>query len=198
MRDGYILDKREKIRKKEGKDKKNLFIKYSKKMSYIQNAQKFSDINKNINQKMNTNQMKRGDPTNKMMNQVSGKTNSSTYNFSSPLNYYMGDGVLGSYDNLRLKTTCGPGGWAHPPCNPPVKSNLQTVPIGTPLPLRNEEIYSELPRDSMFLFARSYASPDCCPATFSTDRGCICSTQQMKALVGERRGNNQTYNNYNF
>jgi hypothetical protein len=129
--------------------------------------------------------------------QVKGFTNSTTYNFASPVNYSMGSGVLGSYDNLSLRTQCK-GGWYKGPCDPPVKSNLQYVPQGTPLPLGNEKIYSELPKDSMFLFARSVASPECCPSTFSTDRGCICTSDQLRAFVGEQRGGNKSYENYNF
>ncbi len=134
---------------------------------------------------------------NKRMNQVNGFTESNTYNYASPVNYHLGNGVLGSYDNLLLRTTCNEG-WMKNPCNPPVKSNLQFVPQGTPLPLKNEMIYSELPRDSMFLFANSYASPDCCPSTFSTSQGCICSSEQMRKYVNEKRGGNVSYNNYNF
>ncbi len=134
---------------------------------------------------------------NQQMNSVKGFTNSETYNYASPVNYNMGNGVLGSYDNLSLRTQCK-GGWYHGPCNPPVKSNLQYVPQGTPLPLANERIYSEIPKDSMFIFSKSYASPECCPSTFSTDRGCICTSDQLRAFVGEQRGGNKSYENYNF
>lgn len=135
--------------------------------------------------------------TNKQMNNIKGFTNSSTYNYASPLNFNVGNGVLGSYDNLSLRTTCG-NGWAKNPCSPPKKSNIQYVPQGTPLPLKNEEIYSQIPDDSMFIFSKSYASPECCPSTFSTDRGCICTNDQLQAFIGEKRGGNVSYNNYNF
>ncbi len=134
---------------------------------------------------------------NQQMNRIKGVTNPNTYNYASPVNYNMGNGVLGSYDNMVLKTTCKQS-WMKPPCNPPQKSNLQFVPQGTPLPLKNEEIYSEIPKNSMFIFSNSFASPECCPATFSTDRGCICSSDQLRAFIGERRGGNMSYNNYNF
>jgi hypothetical protein len=147
-----------------------------------------SNINQQIGNRVNGH---------KQMNQIKGVTNSSTYNYASPLNVNMGTGVLGSYDGLKLRTTCSDG-WRQPPCNPPVKSNLQYVPQGTPLPLKNERIFAEIPENSMFLFSKSFASPDCCPSTFSTDRGCICTSDQLRAFVGEKRGNNQTYNNYNF
>ncbi len=107
---------------------------------------------------------------------------------------YVGHGVLGSYDNLTLKTPCK-NGWQKAPCDTGLKSNYQWVPQGTPLPLKNEMIYSQLPEDSMFIFARSKASLQCCPSTYSTDRGCICPSD-MNML--NKRGNNKTYENYNF
>lgn len=107
---------------------------------------------------------------------------------------YVGHGILGSYDNLTLKTPCK-NGWQKAPCNTGLKSNYQWVPQGTPLPLKNEMIYSQLPEDSMFIFARSKASLQCCPSTYSTDKGCICPSD-MNML--NKRGNNKTYENYNF
>jgi hypothetical protein len=135
--------------------------------------------------------------SNKKISSVKGITNSNTYEIASPVNYAMGNGVLGSYDNLSLRTQCKEG-WMHGPCNPPVKSNLQFVPQGTPLTLKNEMMYAEIPKNSMFIFSRSYASPECCPSTFSTDRGCICSSDQLRKYIGEERGGNKTYGNYNF
>ncbi len=107
---------------------------------------------------------------------------------------YVGHGVLGSYDNLTLKTPCK-NGWQKGPCDAGLKSNYQWVAQGTPLPLKNEMIYSQLPEDSMFIFARSKASLQCCPSTYSTDKGCICPSD-MNML--NKRGNNKTYENYNF
>lgn len=107
---------------------------------------------------------------------------------------YVGNGILGSYDNLTLKTSCK-NGWQKAPCDTGLKSNYQWVPQGTPLPLKNEMIYSQLPEDSMFIFARSKASLQCCPSTYSTDKGCICPSDVNKL---NQRGGNKTYSNYNF
>ena len=104
------------------------------------------------------------------INNVNGFINKTTYNYAAPVNFNVGNGVIGSYDNIKFDTGCSQS-WKKPPCNPPVKSNMMFLPQGTPLPLKNEMIYSELPKDSMFIFANSYSSPDCCPSTFSTDRG---------------------------
>lgn len=114
----------------------------------------------------------------------------------SPVQFNMGTGVLGSYDNLQLKTPC-PGGWKNGPCEPPIKPNKLFVPQGTPLPLKNETIYADLPEDSMFIFARSYSSPYC-SSTYSTDRGGVCTSSIQRKYIGEERGKNKTYGNYNF
>jgi len=131
------------------------------------------------------------------INQVKGKIANTGNNEPSPVMFNMGKGVMGSYDNLRLKNP-GIDSWRHPPSNPPIKSNKLWVPQGTPLPLKNEMIYSDIPEDSMFMFARSYSSPECCPSTFSTDRGCVCTTPEQRKYVGQNRGNNKTYGNYSF
>jgi len=131
------------------------------------------------------------------INNVNGFINKNTYNYAAPVNFNVGNGVIGSYDNIRFETQCAQD-WKKPPCNPPFKSNLMFLPQGTPLPLKNEMIYSELPKDSMFIFAQSYASPDCCPSTFSTDRGCVCTTDFQRKYIGEQRGLNKSYENYNF
>jgi len=133
-----------------------------------------------------------------IMNNVNGIISRNTDAFSAPYNWNTGSGVIGSYDNLQLKTNCGKEGWRKPPCNPPEKSSLMFLPQGTPLPLKNEMIYSELPKDSMFILAQSVSSPDCCPSTFSTDRGCVCTTPVQRKYIGEMRGGNKSYENYYF
>ena len=131
------------------------------------------------------------------MNNVNGFINKNTYNYASPVNFNVGNGVYGSYDNIVFKTPCKEG-WRKEPCNLPNKSDKVYVPQGTPLPLKNEIVYTELPKDSMFIFANSYASLDCCPSTFSTDRGCICTSDSQRKYIGETRGMNKSYENYNF
>ncbi len=137
--------------------------------------------------------------SNNGINKINGVMSPQTAGYAGPVNWSMGDGVIGSYDNLQLKTQCGLGNFA-PPCNPPIKSNLQWVPQGTPLPLKEEMIYSTLPKDSMNIFAKSYFSPSCCQSGSgyaSSDRGCWCGTQDQIQSMG-MRGLNNTYNNYNF
>ena len=111
-------------------------------------------------------------------------------NSAAPIAYNMGKGVLGSFDNIRLETTCKDK-WRHPPCNAGLMSKNVFVPQGTQLPLKDETVYADLPDDSMFLFSRNHSSPYCCPSTYSTDRGCVCTTPAQRSLIGITRGNNK-------
>ncbi len=130
------------------------------------------------------------------INNVSGFINKTTASYSAPINFNVGDGVLGSYDNLLLNTTCKEG-WKAPPCNPPQTGNRVYVPQGTPLPLKNEVIYAELPKDSMFIFSNATANP-VCRSQYSSDRGQLCLGPNEIKYIGEMRGFNKTYENYNF
>ena len=129
------------------------------------------------------------------INNVSGRMATSNSD-PAPIQYNMGTGVLGSYDNLKLRTKCKDS-WKSPPCDPPLKSNKMFLPQGTPLPLKNEMIYSELPKDSMFMFARNPSSLEC-SSQYTTDRGPVCTTYEQRKYVGEQRGLNKTYGNYSF
>lgn len=129
---------------------------------------------------------------NSNINNINGYTNKNTSNYSAPIDFNIGTGIIGSYDNIKFEKN------SKKTLNNLNITNKYFVPQGTPLPLKNEMIYSELPKDSMFIFANSYASPDCCPSTFSTDRGCICVTDFQTKYISEERGLNKTYSNYNF
>ena len=113
-------------------------------------------------------------------------------NQPAALSYHMGSGVYGSYDNLYLK----PGGastWRRQPNNVPLMKNPVYVFQGTPLPLASEMKPTPIPKDSMFVFSRNVASPLCCPSTYSTDRGCVCTTEQQRNMISSGRGNNKNY-----
>lgn len=115
----------------------------------------------------------------------------------APVKWNMGQGVPGSLDGLYLY----PGGastWRKQPNNPPMFKGKMFVPQGTPLPLKCESVYQALPQNSMFVFARNVSSPLCCPSTYSTYGGCVCTTPQQRQLIGMMRGGNKTYPNYGF
>ena len=46
----------------------------------------------------------------------------------------------------------------------------------------------------LFMFANNKASLNCCPSTYSTDRGCVCSTEKQDNYVRRRGFNNSAQN----
>ena len=40
----------------------------------------------------------------------------------------------------------------------------------------------------MFMFANNRSSPNCCPSTFSTSTGCVCTTKNQRDFVASRGG----------
>ena len=42
----------------------------------------------------------------------------------------------------------------------------------------------------MFMLANNRSSPNCCPSTFSTSTGCICTTKNQRDFVASRGHNN--------
>ena len=101
------------------------------------------------------------------------------------IQWNMGHGVPGSMDGLILQ----PGGnssWRKQPNNVPLRKNNVWIPSGTPLPLRNERMIQAIPRDSMTMFTSNISSPSCCPSTYSTYGGCICSTKEQRKFVFEK------------
>jgi hypothetical protein len=115
----------------------------------------------------------------------------------APVNYDMGKGVYGSYDGIRLIANKYDG-WRKQPADVPLLKDKLFVPQGTPLPLANEMVHSQIPTNSMFYFARNQAKPECCPSTFSTSTGCVCTTPQQRQFVGVMRGQNKDYPNGQF
>jgi len=89
--------------------------------------------------------------------------------------------------------------------NTPLYKNI-IVPQGNQLPLKSSIITDvsigptidgtcNTPND-MFMFSRNQCRPECCPSTYSCDKGCICTTKQQRRFIGETRGNNKTVLEY--
>lgn len=114
----------------------------------------------------------------------------------APVDYDMGRGVYGSYDGLRLKP---PGGsnWKKYPSNNPLMKNPIFVPQGAGVPLANEEVPVNVPRDSMFLFSHNYASPYC-SSSFSTSTGQVCTTPAQRRFINTRGGGKTHCGNPDF
>jgi hypothetical protein len=131
------------------------------------------------------------------INKVNGMESRSTNKYSAPVNFNIGNGVIGSYDNIQFNTTCKTNSWKAPPCNPPQKDQKLYVPQGTPLPLKNEVVYMSPPTNSIFPFNRTFASPDC-RSQYSSSQGQLCLPETQQNFIGVMRGGNKTYENYNF
>ena len=110
----------------------------------------------------------------------------------APVDYNMGNGVYGSYSDIRLIANPYNGWKASPSDTPLLKSDYLFVPQGTPLPLKNEMIYSQIPKDNMFAFAFNQASP-ICSGTYSTSTGTVCTTAEQQKYIGAMRGGNKNY-----
>jgi len=127
------------------------------------------------------------------------------YNISEGFNSPKKTKSIGAFDNLLLRPkSCSK--WRHPPaCNKLYKPNNIYTPQGTPFPLEpsltkqgiingpNVDGTKNTPKD-MFMFAYNKCSPECCPSTYSCDKGCVCTTKQQREFINTR-GNNRNYLN---
>lgn len=126
--------------------------------------------------------------------------------FNANLNYQMGP-----YSNIKLEndkyfkkhnpkyekqnkdSACS---WRKKPCDVKLHSDIKFVaPVGI------EKRYIEDPdhsksfptidglkdsKKSMFMFTHNQCHPDCCPSTYSCDKGCVCTTEQQRKLINQR------------
>ena len=107
---------------------------------------------------------------------------------------------MGPFDNLILKPEGG-SEWRHAPSNLPLyKPSTLYTPQGTPLPLKNQAKITTLPLNSnspsvdgslsapknMFMFAYNQCRPECCPSTYTCDKGCVCTTEQQRKFINSR------------
>jgi len=116
-------------------------------------------------------------------------------NIGSSLNYNIGNGVNISYSNKILD----PGGksiWRHQPNNSSLNSNKMFTPQGHQLPLASESKFVVPVNNSMFYFNKNQVSMACCPSTYTTDMGCVCTTPEQRHFIGETRGGNKNYPTY--
>ena len=43
----------------------------------------------------------------------------------------------------------------------------------------------------MFYFNKNKVSLACCPSTYTTSDGCVCTTPEQRKFIGEERGGNK-------
>ena len=108
---------------------------------------------------------------------------------------------VSAYDGLCLKTG-NPEQWRHSPSNVPLISNdnLYTIQghdsplkpvISDPSSLSGPSLDGTPDQpNKMFMFANNQSSPSCCPSTFTTSTGCLCTTDKQMDFVASRGYNN--------
>ena len=116
-------------------------------------------------------------------------------NIGASLNYNIGNGIDISYSN-KILYPGGKSNWRHKPNNMRFVNNKMFVPQGNQLPLASESKYVLPVNNSMFYFNKNKVSMACCPSTYTTDMGCVCTTPLQRSFIGQRRGNNKNYPNY--
>ena len=106
---------------------------------------------------------------------------------------------LSNYDGLYLQPEGG-STWRHPPSDLRLLDpNKVYTPQGNQINLyksKNSTIgyhqvgppvndKSTSPK-SLFTFAYNQCRPECCPSTYSCDRGCICTNESQRRLINKR------------
>ena len=130
--------------------------------------------------------------------------------FQAQLDYKMGaysqlkvnnDNTRNLYDPTS-KVKCGE---RKRPCNIGLHTDIRfDTPMGTeeryiPDPGHNPTMPSVTgnPDDpkSLFTFTHNQCHPDCCPSTYTCDRGCVCTTKEQIDFIN-KRGKNRTIKSY--
>lgn len=145
------------------------------------------------------------------MKEVVDKSEIDTNTVGKGIDDLVGGGIMGPklqgsgsqmpYDGLCLKTG-NHEYWMKSPDNTPLLPNetLYTY-LGSEGPIKmkisDQAALTGPPVDGvdgspekMFMLANNRSSLSCCPSTFSTSTGCICTTENQRDYVAERGGNN--------
>ena len=124
-------------------------------------------------------------------NSVSGPKGDDKLKFIVSADYQMGpyDGLVLTTDNEKSKYL------KLNDVSLATKKDL-CVYQGAELPLEcNKTLYSGMgpsitgvagDDQNMFMFYRNKSSPNCCPSTYSTSAGCVCTTQEQRDYITKR------------
>jgi len=124
-------------------------------------------------------------------NSLSGPKDDDKFKFVVSADYQMGpyDGLVLTTDNEKSKYL------KLNDVSLTTKKDL-CVYQGAELPLEcNKTLYSGMgpsitgvagDDQNMFMFYRNKSSPDCCPSTYSTSTGCVCTTQDQRDYITRR------------
>lgn len=115
------------------------------------------------------------------------------------------DYIISHNDGVKL-TNCPEDRWRHPPSDENLMINSFT-PQGHHMPLKKQTHITDMPKKgpnvdsfgnlkSMFTFAYNQCKPECCPATYSCDGGCVCTTDSQRDFLA-KRGLNKNGSDYN-
>jgi len=113
----------------------------------------------------------------------------------APVNYGSNNNGMGPYDGNLIKATSDE---SYSLVDPNDLYTLQGTPTGLEDsvskydPVGNNYPSVDGTKDgpqSLFAFAFNKSSPACCPSTYSTDRGCVCTTKQQRDFLNKRGGN---------
>jgi hypothetical protein len=108
---------------------------------------------------------------------------------------------MSNYDGITLTTGNDPETWMKSPSNIPLNDNngLYTIQGSTapvkpvfsdPSSLTGPSLDgSDDTSSSLFMLSNNIVSPYCCPSTYSTSTGCVCSTKNQREFV-KTRGHN--------
>lgn len=105
--------------------------------------------------------------------------------------------VVGNYDGLVLKGGMKPDYKIlsadkvayHSPVGDAYALNPDPYMTPTYAPIDGKKGSPQM----MSMFAYNRSSPECCPSTFSSDRGCVCMSQEQRDFIN-RRGNQKHEN----
>tara|TARA_Y100000768_G_C23874545_1_gene632125 strand:+ start:585 stop:995 length:411 start_codon:yes stop_codon:yes gene_type:complete len=83
----------------------------------------------------------------------------------SALDYSIGDGIKTSYVNNNDKDEF-------------IKTETNVKGLGVPLP-----------EGKLSLFGENEINPNCCPSSYSSSKGCVCTTSEQINYLNKRGGN---------
>tara|TARA_B100000989_G_scaffold292017_1_gene267300 strand:+ start:296 stop:940 length:645 start_codon:yes stop_codon:yes gene_type:complete len=154
-----------------------------------------STVNSNNNSKVNSN-------NNSTVNSNNSKVSSNNNSVNGPrpddrLRFVVSaDYQMGPYDGLVLTTGNDKSKYLKLNDVSLATKKDMCVYQGAELPLEcNKTLYSGMgpsvtgvagDDQNMFMFYRNKSSPNCCPSTFSTSTGCVCTTQDQRDYIARR------------
>lgn len=103
--------------------------------------------------------------------------------------------AIGPYDGVHLRASDPATFELHKPTRQNATVQGYQVPLRQPYPsdLAHSAHYATVdgtdntPRD-MFMFAHNQSHPECCPSTYSTSTGCVCTTPAQRRWLYMRGG----------